>query len=128
VIYLDSSVALAHLFAEGKSPPDSLWGEQLISSRLLEYENWSRIHAHKLGHLHGGGARDLIAGMALVELSPLILERALEPFPVRVRTLDGLHLATMDFLRVRRQPVELATYDDRLAAAARAMGVVIVTL
>jgi hypothetical protein len=34
--YLDSSVALAHLLAEDRFPPDLLWDQQLVSSRLLE--------------------------------------------------------------------------------------------
>jgi hypothetical protein len=38
VIYLDTSVALAHLLAEDRELPPVLWTEPLISSRLLEYE------------------------------------------------------------------------------------------
>ena len=38
MIYLDTSVALAHLLAEDRLPPVSLWHETLVSSRLLEYE------------------------------------------------------------------------------------------
>jgi len=38
VIYLDTSVALAYLLAEDRRPPDSLWENPLVSSRLLEYE------------------------------------------------------------------------------------------
>jgi hypothetical protein len=53
VIYLDTSVALAHLLAEDRSPPESLWQEPLIASRLLEYELWNRIHARGLGRSHG---------------------------------------------------------------------------
>jgi hypothetical protein len=48
LIYLDSSVALAHLFGEGKSPAPALWREPQISSRLLEYELWNRTHARRL--------------------------------------------------------------------------------
>ena len=121
MIYLDSSVALAYLLTEDRMPPDSLWGERLMSSRLLEYEVWNRIHARKLGETHGHEARNLIA--EVVELAPLILERALEPFPVAVRTLDALHLASIEFLRSRRQAIELASYDDRLIAGARALGI-----
>ena len=128
MIYLDSSIALAYLFTEDRAPPDSLWGEQLISSRLLEYEVWNRIHARKLGRSHGHEARNLMGEVALIELSPVILERALEPFPLHVRTLDGLHLATIEFLRARRQKVELASYDDRLVAAARLMGIDVAAL
>ena len=45
---------------------------------------------------------------------PNVLARALEPFPAPVRTLDALHLASIEFLRGRGQKVELASYDDRL--------------
>jgi len=48
MIYLDSSVALAHLLAEDRFPPDELWEEQLVSSRLLEREVWNRINAQQL--------------------------------------------------------------------------------
>ena len=95
MIYLDTSVALAHLLAEDRSPPERLWGEPLISSRLLAYEIWIRIHARKLGRSHGDHVRELLGRISLVELAPPVLARALEPFPTQVRTLDALHLASM---------------------------------
>ena len=119
MIYLDSSVALAHLLAEDRVPSRRLWDETLTSSRLLEYEVWTRIHARRLASSHGESVRALVGRVALVELAPPVLSRALEPFPRPVRTLDALHLASMDFLRTQGQAVELATYDDRLAQAAR---------
>jgi predicted nucleic acid-binding protein len=64
-----------------------------------------------------------MAGLALVELTPTVLARALEPFPTRLRTLDALHLASIEFLREQGQAIELATYDDRLAAGAEALGI-----
>jgi predicted nucleic acid-binding protein len=121
VIYLDSSVALAHLLAEDRSPPDSIWQTSLVSSRLLEYEVWNRIHARRLGHSHSEEVRALIGRLALIELAPPVLARALEPFPVPVRTLDALHLASIEFLRARGQTVELASFDERLLAAACAL-------
>lgn len=65
--------------------------------------------------------RALIGRLALIELDPPVLARALEPFPVPVRTLDALHLASIEFLRSRRQAIELLSYDERLLTAARAM-------
>jgi predicted nucleic acid-binding protein len=121
VIYLDTSVALAHLLAEDRSPPEAIWKAPLISSRLLEYEVWNRVHARGLGRSHGNEVRALIGRLALIELDPPVLTRALEAFPVPVRTLDALHLASIDFLRSRRQAVELLSYDERLLAAARAL-------
>jgi hypothetical protein len=40
-----------------------------------------------------------------------------------VRTLDALHLASIEFLRGQGQKVRLASYDERLTAAARRMGI-----
>ena len=121
MIYVDTSVALAHLLAEDRSPPDRLWQEPLISSRLIEYETWTRIHAHKLSRSHADEVRALLGRLALIELSPPVLARALEPFPKPVRTLDAIHLASMDFLRNQGQSVTLASYDDRLINGARAL-------
>ncbi len=123
MIYLDTSVALAHILAEDRAPPSSLWQQSLVASRLLEYETWTRLHARGLGRSHGEEARSLIGRVALIELAPPILARALDPYPTSVRTLDALHLASIEFLRARGQTVELASYDERLLAAARALGI-----
>ncbi len=128
MIYLDTSVALAHLLAEDRYPPDSLWEQDLVSSRLLEYEAWTRLHALELGSSHGEHLRLLLARVAMLELVAPVLHRALEPFPVPVRTLDALHLASVEFLRAQGQSVELASYDARLVAAARRLGISIATV
>ena len=128
MIYLDTSVALAHILAEDRAPPVSLWQHSLVSSRLLEYEMWTRLHARGLGRSHAEEARTLLGRVALIELAPPILGRALDPFPVPVRTLDALHLASIEFLRARSQIVELATYDDRMSAAAESLGVTLFPL
>lgn len=122
MIYLDTSVALAHVLGEDRAPPDSLWDEVLVSSRLLEYEMWARIHSYGLGSPHGEAARALLARVALVKLETPVLSRALEPFPQPVRTLDALHLSTVHFLLEQGQAVELASYDHLMVRAARAMG------
>jgi hypothetical protein len=128
VIYLDSSAALARLLTEAQRPSASLWEQTLVSSRLLEYEVWNRLHAQQLGPFRGEDARALLDRVVLIELIPAVLARALEPFPIPVRTLDSLHLATIEFLRAPGETVELASYDKRLLAAARALNVPICEL
>jgi hypothetical protein len=123
VIYVDSSVALAHLLVEDRRPSRALWTEPLIAGRLLEYEVWGRLHAHALAASHGAAARELLARVSMVELSPLVLARALEPFPVPLRTLDALHLASIEFLRGCRLQPRLASYDERMQGAAQAMAI-----
>jgi hypothetical protein len=128
VIYLDTSVALAQLLSEDRLPPIRLWSDPLVCSRLLEYELWNRIHARDLMATHGELARQLIGRIALIELSPPVLARALEPFPSPVRTLDVLHLASLEFLRERGQAVSLASYDERMVACAKSLGIPIYPL
>ncbi|MDE0035362.1 MAG: PIN domain-containing protein [Deltaproteobacteria bacterium] len=123
MIYVDTSVALAQLLAEDRRPPASLWSETLVASRLMEYEIWNRLHARSLADSHGEPARGLLGRIAILELTPPVLARALEAFPIPVRTLDALHLASCDYLRSQGQPVALASYDHRMTAAARAMEV-----
>jgi hypothetical protein len=62
------------------------------------------------------------------EMLPRVLVRALDPFPVRVRTLDAIHLASAGFLRQQGQPVEVATYGDRMGRPAVKMGFELIPL
>lgn len=128
MIYLDTSVLLAALLAEDRRPPGQIWDEPLLSSRLLEYEVWCRLHARQLAVSHGDAARQVLSRISFVELSPVVIGRALDPFPEPVRTLDALHLASIDFLRRRRLQVRLAAYDRRMIAAARTMAIPLVPL
>lgn len=128
MIYLDTSVALAHLLAEDRRPPPELWAQELWSSRLLEYELWNRIHALDLARSHGDLMRLLLARVSLIELDPTVLGRATQPFPAPTRTLDALHLASASWLRERGGEVRVATYDRLLAGAAQEMGLEVVEL
>ncbi|MGH7554885.1 MAG: PIN domain-containing protein, partial [Longimicrobiales bacterium] len=123
VIYVDTSVALAHLLAEDRRPPVAMWNEVLVSSRLLEFELWTRIQARGLGHSHGEHVRALIERIGFLEVVPDVVGRAAERFPAPVRTLDALHLATMDFVRRHGQRPRLAAYDARMLDVARRLGI-----
>lgn len=121
MIYLDTSVALAQLVDRDRAPPAALWEQQVVSSRLLQYEAWVVLNSRKLTDSHGDDLRLLLGRIAFLELEPRILARALEPFPVPVRALDALHLASLAFLRDEGPDVMLASYDDRMVSAARRM-------
>lgn len=121
MIYVDASVALAELLAEDRRPAAALWDQTLTASRLLEYEVWVRLHARGLGEANAESARQLLGRVALVDLTPRVLARALEAFPGSVRTLDALHLATIVHFRERGRTAALASYDRRMVNVARAM-------
>jgi predicted nucleic acid-binding protein len=118
VIYLDTSVVLAELLAEDQKPPRWIWDTSLLSSRLLEYETWTRLNARNLAGSHGEAARAILGRVSYVELTRDVLARALDPWPVGLRTLDALHLASLLYLRSERLEVSLATFDVRLREAA----------
>ena len=120
--YLDSSVVLAELFVEKRRPPKTLWSDSLVSSRLLVYEVWAKLHACGLGEALGEQARMLLGSLSLLEMEPSVLARALEPFPRPVRAFDAMHLATADFLRRRGTDVSVATYGAGMREAASEMG------
>ncbi len=126
VIYLDSSVVLAQLFAEDRSLPAAVTQASLISSRLLEYEVWNRIHARGLTHSHSDEVNAILGRISLIDFAPAVLARALKPFPISVRTLDALHLASALLTRGRYPALRFATHDDHLGDAAAAEGLAVV--
>ncbi len=129
MIYVDSSVVLAQLLAEDRFPDAAFWQDgPIVSSRLLEYEVWNHVIGHGLATSHGDDVRQLLGRVAFIELATPVLARALEPFPTTLRTLDALHLASIDFLRGLGQRPALATYDRRLADAAAALEIPLVAL
>ncbi len=100
---------LAHLLAEDRQPPGSLWEETLFASRLLEYEVWAPLNAR--------------GQITILEPTPSVPERVLDAFsgPGALRRLDAPHLASCAYLAEHGQRVALASYDRRMNAVARAM-------
>ena len=120
MIYLDSSGALAYRLAEDRYPTNALWDQPIVSSRLFECEVWNRINTRGLADSHGDLVRSLIGRIAMIEMVPPVLKRALELFPAPVRTLDALHLAAIEFHPLPRckctASVPLLTGDSQIGA------------
>src|SRR2546426_37668 len=49
----------------------------VASSRLTEYEVWTRVHARTLGSSHGESVRLLLGRFGWLEVTPTVLARAL---------------------------------------------------
>jgi hypothetical protein len=58
----------------------------------------------------------------LIEIGPSILQRAAEPFPTVLGSLDAIHLASALLVKDEFEDLPLATHDRELAIAARAVG------
>ena len=124
VIYVYSSVLLASIcWPNIASPPADAWESRSRLKPAAGLRGLARIHANGLTrHMAIRAQARCWSRMNSDGNEPGPLARALEPWPVSLRTLDALQLATMDFLRRNDGSIELASYDNRLIAAAQALG------
>ena len=72
----------------------------------------------------GAAVTDVFRTFMLLEVSPEILRAAGQATPPTLRSLDAIHLASA--LSLQAADLEMVTYDDRLADAARANGLTVV--
>lgn len=125
-VYVDTS-ALGRVLL-GEPDADAVLREladfdRRVSSRLM------RIELRRLGLRHERleAAGELADSVALVPLDEPVLELAEAVAPPTVATLDAVHLATALLLLGDGLVDVLMTYDDRLADAATAHGLDVVS-
>jgi predicted nucleic acid-binding protein len=71
----------------------------------------------------------LIASLEIVEIDSAVLDRAAQPMPTEIGTLDAIHLATALLWKgMTGAELVMATHDQALATAARAHGLAVVGL
>lgn len=128
MIHIDTSIVLTQILAEDRVPPPSLWNSDLVSSRLLHYESWCRLNSLGFTKSHGDDLRQILNEIMIVEMTPVILARSQEPFPIPIRTLGALHIATIEYLRKRDAETSLATFDARQLEIAKKMRIPIVNV
>jgi predicted nucleic acid-binding protein len=127
--YVDASVLLRIILVED-SPLPSWRDVNPISSELIRVECLRVIERarHQLRLDDAAIARsraDALAVLNSFTLTPIsssILERAADPFPTAISTLDAIHLATALHVREEDPALAFATHDVELATAARAVG------
>ena len=66
MIYVDTSVVLAEVLEEPRQADDLFWQKRLVSSRLLEYEAWVRLHAYDVDAARAE-LRNLLGDMAALK-------------------------------------------------------------
>jgi predicted nucleic acid-binding protein len=127
LIYLDSAAIVKLVRSEAESAELADWlasraGSQLVSSVLVEVEvtrALRRVAAEALPNLAA-----LLARVSRVEVNAAVRARAIAyPSPL-LRILDAIHLATAESVAERpgAQLDAFVTYDARLAKAAAALG------
>jgi predicted nucleic acid-binding protein len=69
----------------------------------------------------------LVAALEVVDIDPLVLDRAAQPMPTELGTLDAIHLATaLLWKEMTSLDLVMATHDGALALGARAHGLTVV--
>jgi len=69
----------------------------------------------------------LLASLDLVEIDAVVLDRAAQPMPTELGTLDAIHLATaLLWKEMTRVDLVMATHDGALALGAQAHGLPVV--
>ena len=124
--YVDSSALLKLAFPETETPAleaDLGAREGLVSSQLTMVE-CARALRRESRRIALYGLEDLMEGVVLMDITPEIAERAGELQPDLLRSLDAIQVATA--MSVGDQSLEVITYDQRLADAARANGLTVV--
>ncbi|MDO8520459.1 MAG: type II toxin-antitoxin system VapC family toxin [Deltaproteobacteria bacterium] len=128
--YLDSSVIIRQILDE-KNKYGSL-GEirhfytsdltRIEASRTLDrlriVHTWPDNEvAYRVQLLHA-----LFDSVEFIPLQPAILKRAAESFPVVVKTLDAIHIASALLADNRQNPLYFITHDSRQGRAALSVG------
>jgi predicted nucleic acid-binding protein len=129
--YLDSSVVLRILLGAPGALPRWKAMRPVISSALVEVECLRTLDRLRLGDrispeeiaVRRESVYDFVSRMDIVDVTAPVLARAAQPFPVPLKTLDAIHLATAMLWREAEQDeLVIATHDEALGLAARAVG------
>ena len=131
IAYVDASVLLRLALAQ----PDALaeWAkiERGIASALVTTESLRTLDRLRLRiklpdrEVAARRAKifELIASLEVVDVDALVLDRAAQPMPTELGTLDAIHLATALLWReMAGESLTMATHDQALGLAAAAHG------
>ena len=133
--YIETSALVAALLDEDATTKQAVRGEGKRIASALTFVESARalIQARVAGRISPGDERALLRRLRrfehrceIVAISDTILARAARPFAVEpLRTLDAIHLATLDESGETPQLVTIVTRDRRIRENAIAMGYVV---
>lgn len=130
--YLDSSLLLRYILHGDIAVRQALEYPRLFSSELLEIEcrrtllrcRWQQDLDDEEMVEATARLDTVLTHINLIEMSARIKKRAMEAFPLHVKTLDALHMATMLILagEHKQETLSLFSYDRGMNLCARALG------
>jgi predicted nucleic acid-binding protein len=127
VFYVDTSALLKLIVAEGESEAMRHWmdtatgrvlGNDLLRTELLRAVRRSVPAREAMAHA-------ILESVLLIRLRRATFEAAATTEPRDLRSLDALHLASA--LEFRGDLEGIVTYDERLAEAAEANGITVIS-
>jgi predicted nucleic acid-binding protein len=131
IAYVDSSVLLRLALGQPNALPEWRQIDRGVSSALISTESLRTLDRlrSRAGLSDTEIARrratilSLIDSLELIEIDPVVLDRAAQPMPTELGTLDAIHLASA-LLWKDAMGVEptVATHDAALGLAAQAHG------
>src|SRR5262249_51396201 len=135
IAYVDASVLLRVALRQPDALPEWRQVQHGVSSALIMAESLRTVGRLRLrAQLSDGEVASrratilrLIASLELVEIDAVVLDRAAQPMPTELGTLDALHLATaLLWKELSRVELTMATHDGALGLAAKAHGLPVV--
>jgi predicted nucleic acid-binding protein len=135
IAYVESSVLLR--LALGQAGGLSEWprvrrgvASSLVLTESLRTLDRLRLRATlpdaELAH-HRAAILMLVGSLELVDVDALVLDRAAQPMPTVLGTLDAIHLATaLLWTETTGEALAMATHDIALATAAKAHGLTVI--
>jgi uncharacterized protein len=135
IVYLDSFVLLRVVLGQAGSLREWKAIERAVASELVEVESLRTLDRLRLGERlldeqiasRREAVYRLLESVEIVEPNRTVLQRASQPLPTSLGTLDAIHLATALLWREKTgADLAMATHDDALATAARASGLRVV--
>ena len=133
--YVDSSVVLRAVLGQRGALSGSDEPGHSITSALTRVECLRTLDRLRLEEnlsddetaLRREAVFRVLGSLVLVDVTPPVLERAAQPLPTVLGTLDAIHLTTaLLWQEVEAEPVSFATHDLALARAARACGLAVI--
>ncbi len=135
IAYIDASVLLRVALGQPDALPEWRQIDRGVTSALAMTEclrtlDRLRLRA-KLADAEVAARRAtvlaLIASLEVVEIDSVVLDRAAQPMPTELGTLDAIHLATALLWKdLARADLTMATHDTALALGAQAHGLRVV--
>jgi len=135
IAYVDASVLLRVALGQPDALPEWRQVDQGVSSALVMTECLRTLDRLRLRAAlpdaevatRRAGIFALLASLEIVDVNSVVLDRAAQPMPTELGTLDAIHLATALLWKdLTHADLVMATHDTALALGAQAYGLRVV--